>query len=255
MRQRENLRRSKMIELQTIDAKYAADVISRWEKEDSYYSGMKKSIAGELNMKARGHPYLQSGEAVAKVEKLDFSFPLKGPIQLVYLHPSSDSGLPHTRGKTGIAMPIFLQWDPSDKTMQHELVHLSQKQVGEKWFSFYERAWTFRRATEEELLSIPLKWRSRRRINPDTLGSPYMVWRDRYIPLSVFVNEGKPDIRFCKRGFWDLKMTQWTWEEPPGWLDLFGKGFNDEHPNEIAAHWIDGSAGPERKDKIREAFS
>jgi len=246
-----------MIELQTIDAKSAAVVLSRWESEDSYYSGMKTAIAGPLNMKARGNPYLQSGETIAKVERIDlsFPFPLEGPIQLVYLHPSSDSGLPHTRGKTGIAMPIFLQWEPSEKTMQHELVHLSQKQFEGKWFSFYERVWKFRRATEEELLSIPLRWRARRRINPDTLGSPYMVWRDRYIALSVFTSEEKPDLRFCKRGFWDLKMTQWTWEEPPGWVDLFARGFNDEHPNEIAAHWIDGSAGPERYTDIRQAFT
>jgi len=246
-----------MIELQTIDATSATTVLSKWETEDSYYSGMKTSIASKLNMAARGNPYLQSQESVAKVEKLDFSFsfPLNGPIQIVYLNPSSDAGLPHTRGKTGIAMPIFLLWKPSEKTMQHELVHLSQKQFSDKWFSFYEKAWKFRKATQEEFLSIPLKWRSRRRINPDTIGSPYMIWKDRYIPLSVFSNEVKPDLRFCKRGFWDLKMTQWTWEEPPGWLDLFGRGFNDEHPNEIAAHWIDGSAGSDKQRIFREAFS
>jgi len=135
------------------------------------------------------------------------------------------------------------------------LVHLSQKQFREKWFSFYEKAWKFRKATEKELLSIPIKWRSRRRINPDTLSSPYMVWRERYIPLAVFINEGTPDIRFCKRGFWDLKLTQWTWEEPPGWLELFSTGFNDEHPNEIAAHWIDGSAGKERQLMFGQVFS
>lgn len=244
-----------MIEIQTIDAKSARAVLSKWETEDSYYSGMKTSIAGPINMKARANPYLESTEATAKKEQMDVSFPLKGPIQIVYLHPSSDSGLPHTRGKSGIAMPVFLLWEPSEKTMQHELVHLSQKQFGEKWFSFYEKAWKFRKATEEEFTSIPLRWRQRRRINPDTLASPYMVWKDRYIPLATFVNEEKPDVRFCKRGFWDLKMTQWTWEEPPAWLDLFGAGFNDEHPNEIAAHWIDGSAGKERQTTIRQAFS
>ena len=244
-----------MIEIQTIDAKLAPTVLSKWESEDSYYSGMKTSVAGLLNMKARGNPYLQSAEATAKLEKVNFSFPLNDPIQLVYLHPSSDSGLPHTRGKTGIAMPIFLLWEPSEKTMQHELVHLSQKQFEKKWFSFYQTAWSFRKAAKEEFLLIPERWRSRRRINPDTLGSPYMVWRDRYIPLAIFINEGKPDVRYCKRGFWDLKMTQWTWEEPPGWKDLFGTGFNDEHPNEIAAHWIDGSAGPERQQNIRQAFT
>jgi hypothetical protein len=254
MRQRENLGRSKMIEIQTIASKQAPQVLSKWEKEDKYYSAMKTSVAGELNMKARGNPYLQSGEAKAKVEQVDFSFPLNGPIQVVYLNPSSDSGLPHTRGKSGIAMPVFLLWKPSEQTMQHELVHLSQKQFSDKWFSFYE-GWQFRRATEQEFLSIPERWRERRRINPDTLGSPYMVWKDRYIPLSVFSSDLKPDLRYCKRGFWDMKMTQWTWEEPSGWIEQFGTGFNDEHPNEIAAHWIDGSAGIEKKQYISRAFT
>lgn len=244
-----------MIEIQTIDAKSAPSILSIWEKEDLYYSGMKKSIAGELNMKARGDPYIQSSESATKVNKISFPFPLNGPIQVVYLNPSSDAGLPHTRGKTGIAMPVFLLWEPNEKTMEHELVHLSQKQFNDKWFTLYKEIWEFRKATEQEFLSIPLKWRSRRRINPDTLGSPYMVWKDRYIPLSVFTNEIKPDLRFCKRGFWDLKMTQWTWEEPPGWIKIFGTGFNDEHPNEIAAHWIDGSAGIEKKQYIYKKFS
>jgi hypothetical protein len=59
------------------------------------------------------------------------------------------------------------------------------------------------------------------------------------------MSDTEPDLRYCKRGFWDIKIGQWTWDEPPGWIDIFGKGFNDEHPNEIAAHWIDGTA---RKD-------
>ena len=244
-----------MIELQTIDANVASAVLSRWETEDSYYSGMKNSIAGELNMKARGESYVQNSESASTVTTIPFSLPLNGPIQVVYLNQLSDSGLPHTRGKTGIAMPISLLWEPSQKTIEHELVHLSQKQFNDKWFSLYKEIWEFRKATEEEFLSIPLKWRSRRRINPDTLGSPYMVWKNRYIPFSVFISDINPDLLQCKRGFWDLKMTQWTWEEPSGWINLFGTGFNDEHPNEIAAHWIDGSAGIDKKQYIYKKFS
>jgi hypothetical protein len=84
-------------------------------------------------------------------------------------------------------------------------------------------------------------------MNPDTLGIPYTVWSDRFIPLTVFLSEDNPDLRKCRRGFWDLKMSQWTWEEPPGWVRTFGSGFNDEHPHEIAAHWLDGSAGKEKQ--------
>jgi hypothetical protein len=197
-------------------------------------------------MKARGNPYLQTKEATGKSEHMEFGYPLQGPISVVYLDSRSDAGLPHTRGKKGIALPVFLLWHPSEKTLRHELVHLSQKQFPKRWLNWYSKIWNFRPASEKEFLQIPLKWRSRRRINPYTLGNPYCVWKDRYIPLSVFMSETEPDLRYCKRGFWDLHMSQWTWEEPPGWLDTFGSGFNDEHPNEIAAHWIDGSAGKEK---------
>ena len=237
-----------MIRLDTVDHTKAPATIAAWEKEDFYYKGMETSVAGPLNRAARGYPYLQTKEAKGTSENVEFEYPIKGPIQVVFLDGKSDAGLPHTRGKTGIALPIYLLWNPSDKTIRHELVHLSQKQYPARWWEFYGSHWKMRPANESEFLQIPIKWRSRRRINPDTLKNPYVVWNDRYIALSVFLSETEPDLRFCKRGFWDLKMSQWTWDEPPGWVDMFGSGFNDEHPNEIAAHWIDGSAGKEKAD-------
>jgi hypothetical protein len=236
-----------MVVIQTVSSKNAPVVLKSWEQEDSYYSGMKNSVAGPLNMSARRHPYLQTSEGNSGTREVYFEYPLEGPIQVVYLDALSDAGLPHTRGKKGIALPVFLLWEPSEKTMRHELVHLSQKQYRNRWLIWYAKFWSFRPATMGEFIQIPFKWRSRRRINPDTLGVQYAVWKNRYIPLSVFSNELSPDLRFCKRGFWDLVMTQWTWETPSGWEDTFGTGFNDEHPHEIAAHWIDGSAGIARQ--------
>ena len=240
-----------MIRIDTVDHTSAGALIKSWDNEDFYYKGMKTSVAGPLNMRARNYPYLQTKESRVASENMEFEFPIKGPIQVVFLDGKSDAGLPHTRGKTGIAMPVFLLWHPSQKTMRHELVHLSQKQYEERWWASYKRHWSFRPSTETEFLSIPSKWRSRRRINPDTLKTPYCTWKDRYIPMSVFISETEPDLRYCRRGFWDLNMSQWTWEPPSGWLDMFGSGFNDEHPNEIAAHWIDGSAGKEKAEFFR----
>jgi hypothetical protein len=236
-----------IIKLQTLDPREARSTLFSWEREDKYYSGMDTSIAGTLNKRARPFPYIQTNRAKAGETTTEFPFMLDGPINVVYLDQKSDSGLPHTRGKKGIALPASLLLRPSEKTIRHELVHLSQKQYTTRWYNWYEEHWNFRRATNQELFSIPQRLRERRRINPDTLGTPYMVWINRYIPVSVFSSTTKPELINCKRGFWDLKMSQWTWEEPPGWVRTFGSGFNDEHPNEIAAHWIDGSAGNEKK--------
>ena len=222
-------------------------VLANWEREDKYYSGIADSFASEMNIKARGYPYLESSENSAQSMTVKTSVPIEGPVLIVYIDGQSDAGLPHTRGKSGIALPVFLLWNPSDRTIQHELVHISQKHYAHRWWAVYSKLWNFRVATKFEFMAIPEKWRLRRRINPDTLGTPYTVWQERYMPVSVFINDSKPDLKNCKRGFWDLKMSQWTWEAPPGWESIFGVGFNDEHPNEIAAHWIDGSAGEEKQ--------
>ena len=233
------------VRINVIPKSEAQTVIAAWNKEDNYYE--MNSIARELNQKARPYPYLASSEGAAATMNVKTNVPVDGPLNLVYLDGRSDSGLPHTRGIKGIALPVFLLWNPRPETLQHEIVHLSQKQYSERWWKLYTTKWNFEVASAEQFMSIPEKWRKRRRINPDTLGNPYVVWKGRYIPLSVFVSDMSPDLKACKRGFWDLEMEQWTWESPSGWVEAFGSGFNDEHPNEIAAHWIDGSANSEKQ--------
>ena len=236
------------VEITVVPKEKIKITLNAWESEDQYYSGMSKSVASILNMKARKFPYMESSEMSPEATSLlQTPVPIQGPLNIVYLDARSDAGLPHTRGMKGLALPVFLLWHPSEKTIQHEVVHLSQKQFSDRWWNWYKKHWNFRLASDKEFLSIPESWRSRRRINPDTLKQPYTIWKDRYIPLSVFSNELNPDLRYCKRGFWDTKMSQWTWEAPSGWDKTFGSGFNDEHPNEISAHWIDGSAGKEKK--------
>ena len=234
------------IQLVTPDKSEAKAILGNWEKEDRYRAGILNSFASELNTKARGYPYLESSETRVASTVVKTDVPIEGPVTIVYIDGRSDSGLPHTRGKSGIALPVFLLWNPSDKTVQHELVHISQKHFPQRWWAVYSKLWNIRVATESEFMSIPEKLRLKRRINPDTLGTPYTVWQGRYMPMSVFVTT-TPDLKNCKRGFWDLTMSQWTWESPPGWESTIGVGFNDEHPNEIAAHWIDGSAGEEKQ--------
>jgi hypothetical protein len=232
------------VTLKTVDSQEGPALIESWRKEDHYYDF--DQVGGEINKKARRYPYVISSEGKASTQVVKVSVPINGPLKILYLDGRSDSGFPHTRGLSGIALPVFLLWNPNPNTIQHEIVHLSQKQFKARWYKFYEDEWKFRVAKGEEFMAIPERWRSRRRINPDTLGTPYMIWKDRYIPLSVFISDVSPDLKACRRGFWDLQMSQWTWEPPSGWAEAFGTGFNDEHPNEIAAHWIDGSAGKER---------
>jgi hypothetical protein len=95
-------------------------IFSSWETEDHYYTSMLSGEAGEVNSKARQYPYLQSAESNPVSFMVKSDVPVNGPVTLVYLDGRSDAGLPHTRGKTGIALPVFLLWEPSEKTMRHE---------------------------------------------------------------------------------------------------------------------------------------
>lgn len=236
------------VKLLVIPSHQAQDVLDEWDKEDHYYEIMDISVAGEVNKKARKYPYVPSSDIQAERFFMQTRVPIQSPLRIVYLDPRSDSGLPHTRGLSGIALPIFLKWNPSEKTLDHEIVHLSQKQYSARWWEWYAQNWKIRIARKDEYMRIPERWRQSRRLNPDTLRCHYVVWKDRYIPLTVFSNVYSPKLSQCKRGFWDLWLTQWTWEPPSGWVEFFGSGFNDEHPHEIAAHWLDGSAGVKRQE-------
>ena len=222
--------------------------LAEWESIDHYRDLVSRS---PINKRARAYPYIPAPETQPSSFLIVSPVPIQGPLQLVYMEGQSDGGLPHTRGTHGIALPVFDLWNPNPKTMSHEVVHLSQKQYPERWFLWYMKHWSFRQASMLERSLVPTRWIERRRLNPDRLIDEFVVWKDRYMPLSIFVNDVSPDLRYSKRGFWDLKMMQWTWEAPPGWIEQFSTGFNDEHPHEIAAHWIDGSAGVERKEFFR----
>jgi len=173
------------VELVITDPGYRSTLLDKWFEEDHYTQ--MNGVSHDINKKARVYPYIPSLEGSAEKRYIDFSLPIQGPIYIVYLDGRSDSGLPHTRGTSGIALPVFLLWNPSEKTLHHELVHISQKQVSKRWWNWYKIYWNFRPAKKEEFMMIPLKWRSRRRINPDLLGTPYTIWSDRYIPMSVFL--------------------------------------------------------------------
>ena len=233
--------------LTTYSVDDAKRLLAEAESQDFYYTKMN-----EANKKARRNPYTVSGvnsPTTMTFEVESWIRYQKKDIPIVLLDPASDSGLPHTRGGQGstgvICLPHFFAWKPNPTTMLHELIHISQKQNPEKWWAWYKNTWNFTKLEDET--RIPEKWRSIVRRNPDTLDAPFVVWQDRYVPLAVFTSPTPSDIRETARGFYDLQRSVWTWEEPPGWIRMFGQGFNDEHPHEIAAHWIDGSGGAERQ--------
>ena len=95
--------------LETVDSKEGRRLIDSWNKEDHYYD-FDQSIAGDINRRARKYPYIPSSEGKVGTRSIKVNVPVVGPIKILYLDGQSGSGLPHTRGLTGIALPVFLLW-------------------------------------------------------------------------------------------------------------------------------------------------
>lgn len=150
--------------------------------------------------------------------------------KLVHLHPTADGGLPHTRPPNLICVPAY--YPMNNETLQHELLHLHQRNHTEEWDSKFKRqGWEM---FPEQM--IPERWRRRCRLNPDTVSSRFYSWENQWIPLPMFEREDTPDLRQCLVRWWDQKSGALTVEPPRSFVQAFGKNHpQPEHPREVTA--------------------
>lgn len=156
-------------------------------------------------------------------------------------------GLPHTTGPHTVRMTEEA-WTSSRRstTMNHEHVHLAQKQAEGDWAEWYRRYW------EYELLAtpppdLPPKYVHALRPNPDTAVAPWALWRRRYLFFPNYADEQR-SLRGAQVLVWDIDKH--TLVDPPAaWRTIFcGEGqcpHQYEHPHEIAAEYTaEGSNTP-----------
>ena len=156
-------------------------------------------------------------------------------------------GLPHTTGPYTVRM-TEAAWASARRatTMNHEHVHLVQKQQPAEWAEWYRRYWDYELllAAPPELPSMHVK---ALRPNPDTSDAPWALWRHRYL---FFPNYTTP-----RRSLHEAEVLVWDMDQhklvppPPAWKSFFcGDGdcpHQYEHPHEIAAEYTaEGSTVP-----------
>jgi hypothetical protein len=154
--------------------------------------------------------------------------------QVIWMDPTADAGLPHTRPPDLICISKNFPQADLASTMLHERVHVSQRLHPKVWLELFEEPWQFK----PWVGSIPVDIESRRRINPDLLEAPLFIWKDTWVPLALFKSTTKPKLNEVDIVWWDAKSRTLLRSPPPGWVDFFGNIPAGEHPYEIIAYLV-----------------
>ena len=114
--------------------------------------------------------------------------------------------------------------------MIHEAIHCHQRKYSKEWQAGCRRAgWTPVATT-----AIPLQFRNRVRINPDTMAEPFWAWNSYQVPLPIF--RERPRLQDTAIQWLDLRTGTLFHEAPPSFVKLYGTSIDQpEHPYEIYA--------------------
>lgn len=207
------------------------------EQRDSY----RRACADDkVNSLARQHSqYIphSSHEGSLFLDKVpSWLRPIAEKSRIVWMHPSADAGLPHTRPGMLVCIPMYYPRERFGETLAHELIHCWQRMTPGAWKDVYA-AQGWRKARDDEVDKIPDEFLHRVRINPDTMMSgAFWVWSERYIPMALFQRVDKPALRETDVRWFDLE-TGYSYRSPPAdFQRYFGPVSDPEHPAEVAAY-------------------
>lgn len=159
-----------------------------------------------------------------------------GPVSVVYLMPTADGGMPHTRPPRLICLPMSPS-PVSAETMQHELWHIHQRAEKARWHTFLRERWNF--VPYEG--GLPEKLSGALRHNPDTLEQPLWLWRGEWVPVCIFTNPTTPTLNDTAVWFYNTKRGQYITVVPAEMTHFFGSRLPPvayEHPYELAAYLL-----------------
>jgi hypothetical protein len=157
-----------------------------------------------------------------------------GHTEIAVLYPSADGGMPHTRPQNIICIP-YSHTPPSHTTIMHELWHIHQRRYPAKWESALNAALGYR---PWPAATLPDELERQRRYNPDTITTPFWIWRDTWVPVPVFQNITAQTLTNTRTWFYNVKTGRISHEIPPEMLlrELPASAATYEHPYETAAY-------------------
>jgi len=155
-------------------------------------------------------------------------------VRLIQLMPSSDGGMPHTRPNNLICYPDISKFF-SVSTLIHELWHIHQRNYKDMWNKIFEnlywKQWPGR---------LPLILEKNRRYNPDTIDTPFYIFKDKWVPVPIFEDMTRPKISNVYIWFYNVETKSHTRYIPEEIENYFPNlpltGY--EHPREITAYML-----------------
>lgn len=247
------------IKFNILSASAAVDILEDAEARDEYRETVAES---EWNRRARGNSVEWEPIDPPQHWKHFLSgdgFPewTAGLVVNIICAPSeAEDGMPHTRPNFVICIPFNYSNDETTfkKMIIHELVHILQRKYYNEFMKFIDSEWGYRLMTREEFGKLPEHLLKRRRINPDTFACPFLIWKERYVPLIIFNEhmEG-PKLKSTYLLWWNVKTNTGSTEAPYVWKEYFGRVPQSEHPFEMMAWYLsDDGLHSEAAQSIRE---
>lgn len=229
------------------------------ERLDGYEAAVAES---PVNVMARqGQLYQPAGLYPAAVDPTGFEYkevvltgkevvPLEEPSspwpngQVIFMNPSADGGLPHTRPPFYICIPAGMDLsEPTGRqTLTHERIHVSQRLHEEAWTAAYEKAWNWKVVSKP---TLPKPYAGRVRINPDTHNAPTYAWQGEWVPVPIFESAFSPDLKNARLVWWHIPSKNIYTSSPPGFDAFYGVGGTTtvaEGPHELAAYMLSSAA-------------
>ncbi len=207
------------------------EILEQAEFQDRY---RQRCETNEFNSLARRNQYYFSIDDLSTRSAIMIraqDFEITQDANIVLLHPSADSGMPHTRPGNIICFSSETNINRITNTLLHEGMHLEQRKNPELWKSYHiKQGWWPIPASY-----IPSRWVERCRINPDTLDLPFWSWQNNYVPLPIFSNEARPTLTDCDIRWFDLRNQTLLRETPESFIKRYGTIEQPEHPNETSA--------------------
>lgn len=223
------------------DKTEARNLLLMAEKEDLYleecYDNKSNSIARRnLTYSPNSISVSDMNRAVSFIE--NSSLPIKllselKEVNIIQLMPTADGGMPHTRSNI-ICYPDFALLF-SKSTLIHELWHIHQRLFQSYWIHiFKEIGWTLWNG------KLPYKLENNRRYNPDTIDSPFWIFKDTWIPVPIFKDITHPTVNNVEVWFYNPNINYHTYKIPE-LLSSYFTNLNNiafEHPREITAYML-----------------
>jgi hypothetical protein len=155
-------------------------------------------------------------------------------VQIVALMPSAEGGMPHTRPPSLICYPDLTMLS-SMSTLIHELWHIHQRTNRDEWSQIFESlGW------REWKGQLPDTLDRYRRFNPDTIDCPLWIYRNTWIPVPIFQDIRRPDMKQTEIWFYQPHLGYHV-KSVPSELALGYQGIPKsayEHPRELAAYLL-----------------